>query len=51
MVYGGVFVFVGLAGVGKIIIIFKIVICYVLEYGVENLVLVIMDSYCFVGYE
>lgn len=42
---GGVLVLVGLVGVGKIIILVKMVVCYVFKYGVQSLVLVSMDSY------
>lgn len=41
----------GLMGVGKIIIVVKLVVCVVMEYGFDNVVLVIIDIYCIGVYE
>lgn len=48
---GGVFVLVGLIGVGKIIIIVKLVVCCVLWYGLNKVVLVMIDGYWIGVYE
>ncbi len=49
--HGGVFAFVGPAGVGKTTTISKIATRYVMEYGAENLALVTTDSYRLAGHE
>ncbi|MVF10901.1 flagellar biosynthesis protein FlhF [Ketobacter sp. MCCC 1A13808] len=49
--HGGVFAFVGPAGVGKTTTISKIATRYVLEHGAENLALVTTDSYRLAGHE
>ncbi len=48
---GGIFAFVGTAGVGKTTTIAKIATRYVLEHGAENLALVTTDSYRIAGHE
>lgn len=48
---GGVFVLMGLMGVGKMIIIVKLVVCCVMCFGVSKVVLLIIDSYWIGGYE
>lgn len=49
--HGGVFAFVGPAGVGKTTTIAKIATRFVLEHGAENLALVTTDSYRIAGHE
>lgn len=48
---GGVFAFVGPAGVGKTTTIAKIATRFVLEHGAENLALITTDSYRIAGHE
>lgn len=49
--HGGVFAFVGPAGVGKTTTIAKIATKFVLEHGAENLALITTDSYRIAGHE
>ncbi|MAR90577.1 MAG: flagellar biosynthesis protein FlhF [Pseudomonadota bacterium] len=49
--HGGVFAFVGPAGVGKTTTIAKIATRFVLEQGAENLALITTDSYRIAGHE
>lgn len=49
--HGGVFAFVGPAGVGKTTTISKIATRFVLENGAENLALITTDSYRIAGHE
>lgn len=49
--HGGIFAFVGPAGVGKTTTIAKIATRYVLEHGAENLALVTTDSFRIAGHE
>jgi len=49
--HGGIFAFVGPAGVGKTTTIAKIATRFVLEHGAENLALITTDSYRIAGHE
>jgi flagellar biosynthesis protein FlhF len=49
--HGGVFAFVGPAGVGKTTTIAKIATRFVLEHGAENLALITTDSFRIAGHE
>ena len=49
--HGGIFAFVGPAGVGKTTTIAKVATRFVLEHGAENLALITTDSYRIAGHE
>ncbi len=51
LAHGGIFAFVGPAGVGKTTTIAKLATRYVLEHGAEDIALVTTDSYRIAGHE